>query len=199
MPKLIALAVCDDSTHMLVSPVVDAEKEDNEYDIAASILDRVEKNIKSRVAGVKSFSTDYLDYIVPFDGSKRPALKAEIYVSSNLVDNTKGISAHIWIYVVNDNLIDKSDYVIANFDAKEYKYPYKLKIWFSSADKIKRHLMIFRLRLVSQIKYGCKEHSRFKFGELPDYKNYGLIIYDPRMYKATQAVKGRIYSAQLKK
>ena len=128
MTKLIALAVYDNCRQMIVSPVVNASKA-NEDGLLKDMLNWTEQSIRNRVR-VREFHHVTVEQKRPHEPEEDPVfphgttgdliLRKITTVFSDLDDSTQGPYAYIWLYAVDDILISRSNCVMLDFDVDDY-------------------------------------------------------------------------------
>lgn len=199
MTKLIAIAVCDDSKRVIVSPVVNAGK-DNARMIFINTIKKAVAALKSK-SHVENFQTRVARKLTSpteqySQNQKQQVFKAEIVADINGYVDQKhpSISAHVWLYSVDDKTADTMDIVIADFGVGEY--PMHLNVTFANDETLKHYIPNAQKKLVSQV-MDKFDYKHLKYYEVADLHGYTMLIYDPNLKDASQSIKGRIYAASI--
>ena len=204
MTKLIALAVYDNCRQMIVSPVVNASKA-NEDGLLKDMLNWTEQSIRNRVR-VREFHHVTVEQKRPHEPEEDPVfphgttgdliLRKITTVFSDLDDSTQGPYAYIWLYAVDDILISRSNCAMLDFDVDDY--PNGGGLNFAEKKDMKQNIAALQADLIDHIASTYKDHQDLKYYEVCNPNNYTLLVYDPRIKDSVKSIKGRIYVTQFK-
>lgn len=201
MTKLVAIAVYDDSRRMIVSPVVEAEEE-NEENLWIDTASQIE-NIMKKKEGIKSsLPTTFMTYNQSpaqiAEKHLQPYVLPKVTLSTKYANGTQGPSAYIWYCYINDKKVgtSKGDYIVTLFNVN--KYPNKPAVRIANYLTIKYKMKSIPNILLSKIKRLESEDCQYyRYYERNNYDDYALIVFDPRKKDPLQSIRGRVYAAKL--
>lgn len=196
MTKALAFAVCDNSRHVDISCVKDVDSkcwEETKREMLEELMGKVGRKLKA-MPNFDGITGRCEDISPERDRALYPV--SELIVSSSLKDGTKGPSAYIWLYVINDEALKYATHIMIYFDVDTYPSCPVVAV-LPSQTEVDEIMSFTEMGTRNIVANYPERHKEFKFYASRRNGQYSLLIYDPSIKNAAQSIKSRMYAAPL--